>query len=224
MLKPKSKKPTAVLTKRRLRNILAGLAELYPDAGCELDFNNPLELLVATILSAQCTDKKVNAVTPALFRKYPDLAAYARARPAGVAKIIRPLGLYRNKSRNIVAAARMIRDECGRLPDTIAELVKLPGVGRKTANCILVNAYGRPGIMCDTHCLRLCRRLGLSSESAPDKLELALKGLLPEKEWSAFSHRIIWHGRRVCHARKPACGECSLRRWCAYGQESGLSP
>jgi len=214
------KSPVSRLTPLvRMRHVIRALARTYPDVGCSLDVDDPLETLVATILSAQCTDKKVNQVTPALFRAFPDAAAFARARRATLERIIRPIGLYRAKARNIIAAARMIVDDFqGRVPDTIDELVKLPGVGRKTANCVLVNAYNRPGIMCDTHCCRVTRRLGLHEETDPVKIEFALAALMPPKEWGAFSHRIIVHGREVCHARTPACGRCPLRRWCAYGQ------
>ncbi len=205
--------------RERMRRTLQALAREYPDVGCALHFQNAFEILVATILSAQCTDKKVNQVTPELFEKYPDVAAFARARLPTLERLIRPIGLYRNKARNIVAAARMLRDEfAGQVPDELDALTRLPGVGRKTANCVLVNAFGKPGIMCDTHCCRVTRRLGLHQEKDPVKIEFALARLMPEKEWGDFSHRIIVHGRQVCHARKPDCAECVMHKWCEYCQ------
>lgn len=202
----------------RMKKVIALLAEAYPEVGCALGFSDAWECTVATILSAQCTDKKVNQVTPTLFKKYPDVHAFARARVPSVEKIIKPIGLYRGKAKNIVNAAKRVIDEFdGDVPDTIDELVTLPGVGRKTANCVLVNAHGHPGIMVDTHCIRVTRRIGLHDEDNPDKIERILKDLAPESDWSAFSHRVIVHGREVCKARSPRCDVCSLRPQCAYG-------
>jgi endonuclease-3 len=209
------------ISKKRLQNIADGLAELYPDAECELNFESPLELLFATVMSAQCTDVAVNKVTPGLFAKYPAVDAYAEADVSEVEDCIRSIGLYRNKAKNIIKAAQMIRDDFdGEVPRTIEELATLPGVGRKTANCVLVNAFDLPGIMCDTHCIRLSNRMGLVDEiTDPVKLEFALKKILPEAEWGVFSHRIILHGRRVCNARKPNCGECTIKAYCTFGKK-----
>ena len=191
------------------------LAKAYPDAGCALYFMNPLECLVSTILSAQTTDKKVNTVTPALFKAFPDVKALAKAEPADIEPYIKVLGLFRNKAKNIVATARALVDEYGGVvPDEIDELIKLPGVGRKTANCVVLNAYGKPGIMCDTHFCRITRRLGLHDLEDPDKIEFAVGALLPPSHWGDFSHRVIIHGRECCHARKPDCGACPLVRIC----------
>ncbi len=204
--------------KLRTRKIIAALAKAYPEAECELTINSPIEVLIATILSAQCTDKMVNTVTPSLFRKYPTVTAYAQATPAAVEPMIRTLGLYRTKAKSIVNAARAIVDRHdGEVPDDLDQLVKLPGVGRKTANCVMVNAFGKPGIMCDTHCCRLVQRIGLTDQKDPEKIERALAELMPPEEWGLFSHRIIWHGRRLCHARKPDCDHCTLRQWCDHG-------
>ncbi len=193
------------------------LAKAYPDAGCALEFENPLECLVSTILSAQCTDKKVNAATPALFAEFPDVDAFARAEAGELEPLIRSLGLFRAKAKNIVAAARIIRDtHGGKVPDTIEEVVTLPGVGRKTANCVVLNAYGRPGIMCDTHFCRVTRRLGLHDLEDPDKIEFAVGKLLPPERWGDFSHRMIIHGRECCHARRPECDSCPLQSVCSF--------
>lgn len=199
--------------KRRAAAIARSLERVIPQPRCGLDFRNPFEVVTATILSAQCTDKKVNTVTPALFAAYPTPEALADARPAAVEKIINPLGLFRAKAKNIIAMARaLVRDFGGTVPRSIDELVKLPGVGRKTANCVLVNAYHLPGIMVDTHCLRLSGRWRLTTETDPVKVERALKALLPEEMWNDFSERVILFGRAVCTARRPACAECPLRQ------------
>ena len=198
-----------------MRSLIAALTQAYPDAFCALTFDDPLECLVSTILSAQCTDKKVNQVTPALCRRYPDAKAFAEADRRELERIIRPIGLYRAKAKSIVGACRKIlADFGGKVPDTIENLVTLPGVGRKTANCVVLNAYGKPGIMCDTHCCRVTRRLGLHDLDDPDRIEFALGALMPPEEWGGFSHRIIVHGREICHARSPECPRCPLRRWC----------
>lgn len=221
-------KTVAGLTTRsakiRCKKVAVELGNLYPEAECELNFQTPLELLVATILSAQCTDRKVNEVTPALFEKYPTAAAYAGAEVAVVEECIRSLGLFRAKAKNIVASGKMlVGDFNGKVPRTIEELVRLPGVGRKTANCVLVNAFDLPGITCDTHVIRVTNRLGLYAETNANKIEILLKEMLPEEMWADFSHRVIWHGRRICTARKPACDQCTLRRWCEYGGKQGAS-
>lgn len=208
-------------TKKSLRTKAEALdaifARTYPDAGCALEFENPLECLVSTILSAQTTDKSVNAVAPALFKAFPDAASFAGAEPEQLEPHIRRLGLFRAKARNIVLAARMLIAEFGgRVPDTIDELVRLPGVGRKTANCVVLNAYGKPGIMCDTHFCRVTRRVGLHQLDDPDKIEFAIAELLAPERWGDFSHRAIVHGRERCHARKPDCGPCPASGICSF--------
>ncbi len=201
--------------RRRAGRLLRHLARLYPDAHCALHYRNPLQLLVATILSAQCTDVRVNLVTPALFARYPDAAAFANAEPRELEKLIQSTGFFRNKARNIIACCRQLVDQHGgEVPDSMEELVPLPGVGRKTANVILGNAFGQPGITVDTHVGRLSRRLGLTEETDPVKVEHDLMALLPRKEWTMFSHRMIFHGRQVCHARNPSCATCTLARSC----------
>ena len=193
----------------------AGLAKRYPEVTCALHFQNPLECLVSTILSAQTTDKKVNTVTPALFKKYKSAKAFAAAKSEDIEPYIKVLGLFRAKAKNIVLAAQKIVAEFGGVvPDTIEELVTLPGVGRKTANCVVLNAYGKPGTMVDTHFKRVTRRIGLHDLDDQDKIEFAVGKLLPPERWGDFSHRIMVHGREICHARKPACGECPLANDC----------
>ncbi|HVE25705.1 MAG TPA: endonuclease III [Sporichthya sp.] len=196
------------------------LAQLYPDAHIELNFTTPLELSVATILSAQCTDKRVNEVTPKVFRRYPDAAAYAGADRAELEELIRPTGFFRNKTTSLIKLGQALVERFdGQVPNRMADLVSLPGFGRKTANVVLGNAFGIPGITVDTHFGRLSRRWQWTRETDPVKVETAVGLLIPRKEWTILSHRVIWHGRRVCHARKPACGACSLARWCpSYGE------
>jgi endonuclease-3 len=196
------------------------LAQLYPDAHIELNFTTPLELSVATILSAQCTDKRVNEVTPKVFRRYPDAAAYAGADRAEMEELIRPTGFFRNKTTSLIKLGQALVERFdGQVPNRMADLVSLPGFGRKTANVVLGNAFGIPGITVDTHFGRLSRRWQWTRETDPVKVETAVGLLIPRKEWTILSHRVIWHGRRVCHARKPACGACSLARWCpSYGE------
>lgn len=197
------------------RRIVRELTKLYPDARCALDYQNPLQLLIATILSAQCTDVRVNIVTPALFARYPDAAAFANAEPAELEKMIQSTGFFRNKAKSIIACCKqLVEKHGGHVPATMEELNPLAGVGRKTANVILGNAFDVPGITVDTHVGRLGRRLGLTTEVDPEKVERDLMGLLPDKEWTMFSHRMIYHGRQVCHARKPNCEECTLRKFC----------
>lgn len=192
---------------------------MYPDAHCELDFRNPLELLVATILAAQCTDVRVNMVTPALFAEYPDACAFAGADLRRLESAIKSTGFFRAKARSIKAAAAIICTEfSGEVPRRLAQLVRLPGVGRKTANVVLSEAYGIPGITVDTHVGRLSRRFGWTTEVDPDKVERDLMTLFPRKDWIAVSHRVVFHGRRCCFARKPACGACGVAPQCpAYG-------
>ncbi|MFW5857761.1 MAG: endonuclease III [Planctomycetota bacterium] len=203
----------------RAATIADRLAEAYPDAGCALEVRSPLQVLVATILSAQCTDAKVNQVTPALFDRYPTLRAFAEAERAELEEQIRPIGLHKGKAKNIIAACRRILEAFdGTVPETIDELVTLPGVGRKTANCVLVNAHGKPGLMTDTHFCRIVQRLGLTDASDPAKIEAAIADLLPPERWGAFSHQIIRHGRACCTARKPHCGRCPLQPHCETGR------
>jgi endonuclease-3 len=199
----------------RAGRIARALARLNPEADCELDHAGPLQLLVATILSAQCTDARVNRVTPALFARFPDAAAFAAAEPRELERLIHSTGFFRNKARLIRACCRaLVERHGGKVPATMEELVPLPGVGRKTANVILGNAFGVPGLPVDTHVARLSRRLGLTAATDPVKIERDLNALLPRKEWTAFGHRLILHGRRVCHARRPQCDGCGLARLC----------
>ena len=200
---------------RRARRINKELAELYPDAHCELDYSNPLELSVATILSAQCTDKKVNEVTPALFAKYPDAAAYAGAVREELEELIRQTGFFRAKANNIIKLGQQLVERYdGQVPASLEELVTLPGFGRKTANVVLGNAFGIPGITVDTHFLRLSQRWHWTTETDPVKIEAEVAALIPRSEWTILSHRVIWHGRRMCHARRPACAVCPIARLC----------
>ena len=206
--------------RRRARRILTVLGETYPDARCELDFTTPLELLVATVLSAQCTDQRVNSVTPALFRRYPDAAAYAAADRMELESLIAPTGFFRQKAKTLQALGQKLCDRYGgEVPGRLDDLVTLPGVGRKTANVVLGDAFGVPGITVDTHLGRLARRFGWTEQTDPEKVEAELMALVPKKDWTLMSHRVIWHGRRRCHARRPACGACPVARWCpAFGE------
>ncbi|MDR1613202.1 MAG: endonuclease III [Planctomycetota bacterium] len=205
--------------KARIAGIGKRLASAYPDAGCALVFMDPWECLVSTILSAQSTDRKVNEAAPALFGRFPGVKAFAKAEPSDVEPFIKVLGLYRAKAKNIVGSARAILSAHGGVvPDTIDELVKLPGVGRKTANCVVLNAYGKPGIMCDTHFCRITKRLGLHDLDDPDKIEFAVARLLPPERWGDFSHRVIVHGRECCHSRRPECPRCPLLQECPCGR------
>jgi endonuclease III len=205
---------------RRARRINRELAALYPDAHCELDFTSPLELLVATILSAQCTDKRVNMVTPVLFSRYRTAADYAAADRDEVEKIIQSTGFFRAKTTSLIGLGQALCDRFGgEVPPRLRDLVTLPGVGRKTANVVLGNAFGVPGITVDTHFFRLARRFGWTTQDDPVKIEHEVGALIPRSEWTMLSHRLIWHGRRMCHARRPACGVCPLARLCpAYGE------
>jgi endonuclease-3 len=199
----------------RARAIARALGRAYPDAWCALHFRTPWELVVATILSAQCTDVMVNQVTPVLFAEYPTPGALAAAPSGRVEEIIKRTGFFRQKTKSIQATARAVADlHDGKVPDAMDALTALPGVGRKTANVVLGTAFGQPAIFVDTHVRRLSNRLGLTVEDDPDKIERDLQTLLPPKEWTAFAHRLIHHGRRVCVARKPRCSTCPLRRWC----------
>lgn len=201
--------------RQRARKILRLLARLYPDARCALEHETPLQLLIATILSAQCTDVRVNMVTPALFARYRTAADFADANAGELEKAIQSTGFFRNKARNIQACCkRIVAEHGGEVPSTMEELHDLPGVGRKTANVILGNAYGVPGITVDTHVTRLSNRMGLTTHSDAVKIEHDLMELIPEKDWTMFSHRMIFHGRQVCFARKPNCPGCALNKVC----------
>ncbi|MCI0681670.1 MAG: endonuclease III [Gemmataceae bacterium] len=201
--------------KQRARRLERGLEKLYPDARCALNHENALQLLVATILSAQCTDTRVNLVTPALFARYPDAQAFADAELGELEKAIQSTGFFRNKAKNIQACCKILVDKHGgNVPATMEELVPLPGVGRKTANVILGNAYGVPGITVDTHVRRLSNRMGLTRHDDAEKIERDLMAIIPKKNWTMFSHRMIFHGRQVCFARKPNCEGCSLAKDC----------
>ena len=200
----------------RAKGIYDLLAEAYPDAHCELDYADPYQLSVATILSAQTTDQRVNLVTPVLFRRYPSVSALAAARQADVEVIIHSTGFFRNKSKSIIGFARgVMADHDGEVPRTLVELAALPGVGRKTANVILGNAFGiEEGVVVDTHVKRLSVRLGLTRHEEPAKVEQDLMALFPREHWTMLSHLLIWHGRRVCDARRPRCEECTMARLC----------
>lgn len=201
--------------KRRATKIREGLAKLYPDAHCALHHNNALELLIATILSAQCTDERVNKVTPALFKRYPDARAFAESEQTELETMIQSTGFFRNKAKSIRACCRILVDQHGgKVPGTMEELVPLPGVGRKTANVILGNAFDVPGIPVDTHVTRLSRRMGLTEHEDPVKIEADLMKLIPKDEWTMFGHRMIFHGRQVCQARKPNCAGCAVAKLC----------
>jgi endonuclease III len=216
---------TPLALTRRARRINSQLAQLYPNAHCELDFSNPLELSVATILSAQCTDKKVNEVTPALFAKYPDAAAYAGAVREELEAMIYQTGFFRAKSNTLIKLGQQLLERFdGQVPSTLKELVTLPGFGRKTANVVLGNAFGVPGITVDTHFLRLSERWKWTTNSDPVKVEFDIAALIPRKDWTLLSHRVIWHGRRMCHARKPACGVCPIARLCPSAGIGEMNP
>jgi endonuclease III len=206
--------------RERVAQLVEVWPQVYPDAHTELDFRNPLQLLVATILSAQCTDKRVNMVTPALFKKYRTAKDYANAPQAELEKAIRSTGFYRNKTKSIRAAMRAIAEKHGgKVPDTMEQLRALPGVGRKTANVVLGNAFGKnEGIVVDTHVARLSQRLGLTKHNDPEKIERDLMNLVPREHWTDWSHWLIWHGRRRCYARKPDCSRCEVFRLCPSGK------
>jgi len=205
---------------RRARRINRELALTYPEAHCELDFTNPLELLIATVLSAQTTDKRVNMVTPVLFAKYPTAADYAAADRAELETIIQSTGFFRNKATAVIKIGQALCERFGgEVPGKLKDLVTLPGVGRKTANVVLGNAFNVPGITVDTHFGRLARRFGWTESTDPDKVEAEVGALFPKSEWTMLSHRLIWHGRRMCHSRRPACGVCPVAALCpAFGE------
>lgn len=210
---------------RRARRIDRELAQLYPHAHCELDFTNPLELSVATILSAQCTDKKVNEVTPAVFAKYPDAAAYASADRAELEELIHATGFFRAKTNSLIRLGQELMERFdGEVPARLDQLVTLPGFGRKTANVVLGNAFGIPGITVDTHFGRLSQRWKWTENTDPVKVESDVAALIPRKDWTMLSHRVIWHGRRMCHARRPACGVCPIAKLCPSAGIGEMDP
>lgn len=215
---PRGESRTALV--RRARRINRELADVYPYAHPELDFENPFQLVVATVLSAQTTDLRVNQTTPALFAKYPTPEDLAAANPEEVEEILRPTGFFRAKTKSVIGLSKALAEDFGgEVPGRLEDLVKLPGVGRKTAFVVLGNAFGRPGITVDTHFQRLVRRWEWTAETDPDKIEAAVGALFPKSDWTDLSHHVIWHGRRICHARKPACGACPIAPLCpAYGE------
>ena len=201
--------------RKRALKLYRALSKLYPNVRCELNFKNPLQLLIATVLSAQCTDKRVNAVTPALFKRYKSVEDFAGANLRELQGLIKSTGFYRAKAKNIKClSAKILKDYEGEVPRKLEELVKLPGVGRKTANVVLGHAFNTPGITVDTHFGRLSRRFGWTKETDPVKVEFEVMELIPEKEWTNLSQRMIWHGRRVCHSRRPACAACPIASLC----------
>ncbi len=220
--KPKSKKPRATKAKvdytsaARLNKIFAALDRLFPQATCALRHDNPFQLLVATILSAQCTDERVNKVTPELFRKYPAPQDFAALQQEVLEEDIRSTGFFRNKSKSIIGAAKtLVQEYAGQVPRTMDELLKLQGVARKTANVVLGTAFGVPaGVVVDTHVSRIAGRLKLTKENAPEKIEQDLMKVVPQARWISFAHQIIWFGRKICQARKPMCSECPIEPLC----------
>ncbi|WP_031520127.1 endonuclease III [Streptomyces sp. NRRL F-5123] len=210
---------------RQARRINRELAEVYPYAHPELDFENPFQLLIATVLSAQTTDLRVNQTTPALFEAYPTPEAMAGANPVEMEEILRPTGFFRAKTRAVIGLSAALRDDFGgEVPGRIEDLVKLPGVGRKTANVVLGNAFGVPGITVDTHFGRLSRRFGWTTSEDPEQVEKDVASLFPKSEWTMLSHRVVFHGRRICHARKPACGACPIAPLCPSYGEGEMDP
>jgi endonuclease-3 len=209
-----------MIARERVQQLIQIWPRVYPDAHTELNFKNPLELLIATILSAQCTDKRVNMVTPALFKKYRTAKDYAKASQAEIENAIKSTGFFRNKAKSIRGATSTIVEKFGgKVPSTMEELRELPGVGRKTANVVLGNAFGiNEGIVVDTHVIRLSQRLGLTKQNDPEKIEQDLMKLVPQKYWAIWSHWLIWHGRRRCYARKPDCANCEVFRLCPNGK------
>ncbi|MGE5630227.1 MAG: endonuclease III [Caulobacteraceae bacterium] len=206
--------------KERVRNISSILYKSYPEATCSLDYINPLELLIATILAAQCTDERVNIVTKDLFKKYTSVYDYANANPEELEQDIKSTGFYRNKAKNIIACCqKLIKEFNGKVPDNMEDLISLPGVGRKTANVVLGNIYGVPGVIVDTHCKRLSGRLGLTDKEDPEKIEYDLMEVVPRQDWTIFSNSLVFHGRAVCDAKKPKCDKCPIAQFCDFFNE-----
>ena len=215
---------TAEQRRARARRIVRKLFAAHPDATCALDYRNPFELICATVLSAQCTDERVNRTTPALFARFPDAAALASAAAGELEELIRPTGFYKAKSRSLLGLAKaLVACHRGKVPKTMEELVELPGVGRKTANVVLGNAYDTPGLVVDTHVSRVSQRLELTKNTDPARIESDLMELVARKDWTQFSHATIFHGRRICVARKPKCPECPLLADCPYPRKQGLT-
>lgn len=203
--------------KNRAKEISSILFKVYPEATCSLDYKEPLELLIATILAAQCTDERVNIVTKDLFKKYTSVYDYANANPEELEQDIKSTGFYRNKAKNIIGCCKkLIKDFNGKVPDNMEDLLSLPGVGRKTANVVLSNIYRVPGIIVDTHCKRLSNRMGLTDKEDPEKIEYDLMEVVPQKDWAAFSNSLVYHGRAICDARKPKCGQCPVAQHCDF--------
>jgi len=203
--------------KQKVDKIIEKLEEMYPDAGCSLEYNDPLQLMIATQLAAQCTDERVNIVTKDLFKKYKTVDDFANADLHELEQDIRSTGFYHNKAKNIIAACKMIISDFGRnVPSDIESLLKLPGVGRKTANLLLNDCFGIPGIVVDTHAKRLSRRIGLTKHEDPEKIEYDLMKIIPKDKWGRFCHQLVYHGRAVCNARKPLCEKCGISEYCQY--------
>lgn len=207
--------------KTKVKEIIKVFEELYPDAGCTLTYKDPLQLLIATQLAAQCTDARVNIVTKTLFKKYKDAYDFASAKQEELEEEIKSTGFFRNKAKNIINCCKMIVEKHGgKVPNTLEELLELPGVGRKTANLVLGDIFGIPGIVVDTHAKRLSKRIGLTRNEDPKAIEFDLMKVVPRESWSKFCHQLVLHGRAVCNARKPNCQECRIRDFCDYGQNS----
>jgi endonuclease III len=211
------------MTKKEIiREIIKTFNELYPDAACSLDYKDPLQLLISTQLAAQCTDARVNIVTESLFKKYRNVYDFANASPDELELDIRSTGFYHNKARNIINTCKMIISDFNSIvPSTMDELLKLPGVGRKTANLVLLDCFGIPGIVVDTHAKRLSNRIGLTENDDPEKIEYDLMKIIPKESWGVFCHQLVYHGRAVCNSRKPACDNCRIRIFCNYEQKNG---
>ncbi len=217
---------TQAQMKTRARYILQRLRRTYPDAGCELNWMTPLDLAVATILSAQCTDRRVNRVTPALFKKYKTAKDWAKTPQSVLEKEIRSTGFFRNKAKNIRALmARLDKDFNGRLPSDFNVLVTLPGIGRKTANLLVATLFDQPGLIVDTHFIRLSNRLGfVKNETNPERIERTMQKIIPQKDWTDWSHVMVFHGRRCCYARRPDCPACPITKWCPYPNKTIVAP
>ena len=203
--------------KYRAKEISSILFRTYPEATCSLNYDKPLELLIATMLAAQCTDERVNIVTKDLFKKYTSVHDYANANHEELEQDIKSTGFYRNKAKNIIGCCKkLIKDFGGKVPDNMEDLLSLPGVGRKTANVVLGNIYGIPGVIVDTHCKRLSNRMGLTDKEDPEKIEFELMKVVPRDNWTAFSNSLVYHGRAICDARKPKCGQCPVANYCDF--------